>query len=457
MNKRQKEVIEHALTSEKHMIRRLKVVYQQSLADINKEIALLKSREQTQSVIYQKQYQEAMKSQIETILKQMANGNFETISEYLETCYEDGFVGTMYDLHGQGIPLIMPINQQLMVEAVATNSKISTTLYKKLGQIIPQLKKRISIEVSRGISSNLSYHEIARNLDGVAKIGYNHALTIAQTEGHRIQIAAQLDANHAAKEKGADIVKQWDSTLDGNTRESHQKADGQLRELDEDFEVGGYRGPAPGHIGVASEDVRCRCSLLQRARSALDEEELSTLKERAEFFGLDKTKDFEDFKNKYLKAVENSAESGIIRSGALNPLTTDRAEYDRAKAHAERYYASVRKMTTDARRISQNTGYEESLIQDIKKFVFLEKHDLGNGQLEYFCPDFMMAQSWQRLIDGKNIQHHDLTLLNHEKMERELINQGYSQQEAHKITEKKYNYHEEAKTYYAEINKHKKK
>lgn len=457
MNKRQKEVIENALISEKHMIRRLKFAYQKSLDDINKEIAKLMSRDQTQSVIYQKQYQEALKSQIEAILTQMENSNFETISEYLETCYEDGFVGAMYDLHGQGIPLIMPINQQLMVEAVATNSKLSTTLYKRLCKDIPLLKKKITVQISRGIASNLSYHEIAMNLDSTAKIGYDNAMRIAQTEGHRVQTSAQIDACHAAKEKGADIVKQWDSTLDSRTRESHRKADGQIRELDEDFEVGGHHGPAPGHIGIASEDIRCRCALLQRARSALDEDELETLKERAEFFGLDKTKDFEDFKNKYLKAVENSAESGIIRSGALNPLTTDRAEYDRAKAHAERYYASVRKMTTDARRISQNTGYEESLIQDIKKFVFLEKHDLGNGQLEYFCPDFMMAQSWQRLIDGKNIQHHDLTLLNHEKMERELINQGYSQQEAHKITEKKYNYHEEAKTYYAEINKHKKK
>ncbi|MDD6396068.1 MAG: phage minor head protein [Firmicutes bacterium] len=218
----------------------------------------------------------------------------------------------------------MPINQQLMVEAVATNSKISTTLYKKLGQIIPQLKKRISIEVSRGISSNLSYHEIARNLDGVAKIGYNHALTIAQTEGHRIQTAAQIDACHAAKEKGADIVKQWDSTLDSRTRESHRKADGQIRELDEDFEVGGYHGSAPGHIGVAKEDIKCRCSLLQRARSALDEDELKTLQERAEYFGLDKTKNLDDFKKKYLKAVENSAESGIIKTSEKFDIPPDK-------------------------------------------------------------------------------------------------------------------------------------
>ena len=67
-----------------------------------------------------------------------------------------------------------------------------------------------------------------------------------------------------------------------------------------------------------------------------------------------------------------------------------------------------------------------------------------------------MAQSWQRLIDGKNIQKHDLTLLHHEKMERELMEQGYSQQEAHEMTEQVYNYGKECKEYYATINKYNK-
>ena len=59
---------------------------------------------------------------------------------------------------------------------------------------------------------------------------------------------------------------------------------------------------APGFFGVAGEDINCRCCLLQRAKWALDEEELDILKERAAYFGLDKTKDFNDFKERILKA-----------------------------------------------------------------------------------------------------------------------------------------------------------
>lgn len=52
------------------------------------------------------------------------------------------------------------------------------------------------------------------------------------------------------------------SALDDRTRESHVAAHGQTVGLDEDFVVGGARGPAPGQMGQADVDINCRCSLL---------------------------------------------------------------------------------------------------------------------------------------------------------------------------------------------------
>jgi hypothetical protein len=63
----------------------------------------------------------------------------------------------------------------------------------------------------------------------------------------------------------------------------------------------------PGKFGDPAEDCNCRCEVLQRARLALNEDELKTLQERAEFFDLDKTDDFEDFKKKYLGTVNEWA------------------------------------------------------------------------------------------------------------------------------------------------------
>ncbi|MCH5187924.1 MAG: hypothetical protein J1F63_05930 [Oscillospiraceae bacterium] len=151
--------------------------------------------------------------------------------------------------------------------------------------------------------------------------------------------------------------------------------------------------------------------------------------------------------------VDNNGKSGIIKmqavSGALSPNS------DRAQKHAAQYYEAVRHMKTDSHRISENTDYTVDEIQAVKEYVFLTKHDLGGNEKEFFFPSFEMAQSWQRLIDGKDIQPHDLTLLKHEMMEMNLIQQGYSQDEAHRRTSELYNYKKESDEYYAKIDQHK--
>ena len=113
--------------------------------------------------------------------------------------------------------------------------------------------------------------------------------------------------------KGADVLKQWDATLDGRTRESHRRVDGEIRELDEKFSNGLMFPGDPS--GGAAEVVNCRCTSNTRARWALDEAELQTLKERAEYFGLDNTKNFEEYKQKYLTAAEESEKQFGVRYG----------------------------------------------------------------------------------------------------------------------------------------------
>ncbi len=342
MNKYQKLVQQQFLNDEETIIKRLKQVYDKSLSDINKKvfeldssIGLLKEayddidgdeigelaatffknkphitpeeaketlKSMIQSKVYQKDYQKALKKQVGGILDKMHMSEYKTISDYLTECYENGFIGTMFDLQGQGIPLCFPLDQEAMVRAVQLDSKISHGLYSKLGEDVTQLKKKIAAQVSRGISTGMSFQQVAQQLAGTTKIGYNNAVRIARTEGHRIQVQSGMDACYKAQEKGADVVKQWDSTLDARTRESHSMVDGEIRELNEKFSNGLMFPGDPS--GGAGEVVNCRCALLQRAKWALDEDELEVLKQRAEYYGLDKTDNFNEFKAKYLKATE---------------------------------------------------------------------------------------------------------------------------------------------------------
>ena len=330
MNKRQKEVEKAKLAAEKKQLNQLKKIYSEALEEITKKIEIsngkikvllenwddLSDEEKSvyQSQIYQKRFQENLKKQIDGFMKELESQQFNSVNDYLKWCYEMGYIGTMYDIAGQGIPLIMPIDQKAVAAAMVHNTKLSKRLYTRLGEDLNLLKKKIASTISRGIATADSYTNIARNIASGTNVSINRTMTIARTEGHRIQVLGTVDAQQKAKDAGADVVKQWDAALDGRTRPHHRQLDGQIGELDEPFEVDGMKPMYPSGFGKAAEDINCRCALLQRAKWALDEDELETLRKRAathgllvddsKAFGHAKAKDFADFKKKYLKLTQ---------------------------------------------------------------------------------------------------------------------------------------------------------
>ena len=351
MNQRQKIVQQQFLNNEEAVIKRLKQVYSQSLSDIEKKAKALQDDinrldamanlatdaeekaqilSMQQSKVYQKQYQDALKKQIGSILDNMQVEEFKVVSDYLQKCYEEAYIGTMYDLQGQGIPLCVPLDQEAMVRAVQLDSPIREGMYAHFGENVKKLKRDITAQVSRGISTGMSWQQVAKQLSGKMIGTYNnpggslyYAMRIARTEGHRIQVQGTMDACYKAKEKGADVVKQWDATLDSRTRDSHVAVDGEIRELDEKFSNGLMFPGDPA--GGAAEVCNCRCALLQRARWALDEDELKVLEERAAFFGLDKADTFDDYKKKYLQAAREESKHQYD-SAVINPLVK-KSEY----------------------------------------------------------------------------------------------------------------------------------
>lgn len=326
MNRRQREVMQAQLNGEKEIISKLETMYRDAMAEVDARIAKLDEREgmepeNIQSIVYQRKYQQAIRNQIDRIIDNIQDLEFEDINDYLNWSYQVGYLGTMYDLHGQGIPIISPINQDEVTRAIRMDSKLSKSLYATLGEDLDRLKESVRQAISRKVSQGRSWTEAAKEIAGGMRTPYDKAISyavrIARTEGHRVQVASSLDAMEKAKDKGAEIVKQWDATLDGRTRPDHRKLDGQIRELDESFEVKGHKAKAPGHFGRPEEDINCRCSITQRAKWALDEDELRTLEDRAAFFGLDKADDLEEFRSKYLRAVEEVKETAKKAANAV--------------------------------------------------------------------------------------------------------------------------------------------
>ena len=337
MNKEQKAVEKAKLKDERRVLEALKKQYKQAAEDVQGKIHIhnnkidfilneydeldddMKSILQAQ--IYQQNFQKQIKAQLDTIVEKLNDNQYDTIQEYLDDCYVTGFVGTAFDLHGHGIPLVLPIDQKAMVDAVTLSPKLSAKLY---GSYMEQMKTNVAAEISRGIAMADSFEHIARNISNRTNQSFNKTMRIVRTEGHGVQIRAAVNMQERAKKAGADVLKQWDATLDARTRDSHARLDGEIRELDERFSNGMKHPSDPA--GGASEVINCRCALLQRARWALGND-YTKWSEDAEVvidddgttqFAIIEAKNYEDFQKQYRQASERVREDVQMMNDGLS-------------------------------------------------------------------------------------------------------------------------------------------
>jgi len=366
--KREIEVARHFLSEEKKVLKLIEEQYKAAYEAISMRIALMQSEEMTASQVLRLQHQKTLKAQVSAILDKLHADEFSTIEQFTQQSYTDGYIGTVYSLHGQDMPFILPIDHNAAAKAIVTDSKINEGLYTALGVDTKRLKKTITEVLTRGIASNLSYAQMTQQIMNATKSPKKRAKNIVRTEAHRIQQASQEDVRQAAKGRGADVVKQWDATLDMKTRDSHRMLDGQIREVDEPFEIHGLKAMYPGDFGDPAEDCNCRCVALTRARKALDADELQTMQERAAFFKLDKTENFKEFKEKYLKAsetLEKSGKSGIMdveKSTVKNAVTSGAVTTKVNKEKQNRHIKS-------SAGYQQGKSYITGTLEDAQKLV----------------------------------------------------------------------------------------
>lgn len=156
-----------------------------------------------------------------------------------------------------------------------------------------------------------------------------------------------------------------------------------------------------------------------------------------------------------VKNIAKTIDSDILITGAriIDPDSTDGIKF------AKMYYDEIRSFSTDAKKIAKNLGKEEPDIKKIKAYLFEDKslYDPDTKSYRRFDPDCAIAQSWQRLMNGKDIKKHDRTLIEHELLEMRIKkeNPGIEHLEAHRLAASKFNYPKEAGEYYGNLKKHK--
>ncbi len=161
------------------------------------------------------------------------------------------------------------------------------------------------------------------------------------------------------------------------------------------------------------------------------------------------------YASKKAEKLEKMRRSDILISGArITDLNSAEAD-----EFAEMYYEEIRHFSTDSKKIADNLGKEESDIRKIKAYLFEDDSliDQDTGESRQFDPDCAIAQSWQRLMTGKDIKPHDKTLIEHELLEMKIKqeNPSIDHVKAHELASEKYNYPKEALEYYGNLKKHK--
>lgn len=355
-----------------------------------------------------------------------ADANIETSAFDIEDLYEIADRRYLDALENYGIDL----DKHPQIKEYA--SKMSRDI---IDSVVEKQNKTID-EVHKNTSSKMSDKRVIDNAKGQTASGNaisgieekeEHASNVAKNEANTVLNMFEYDN---AISSGY-TTKTWFTENDDKVRYTHRSIDGQTIAIDGVFLVGESQMRFPKDSGLGAnpkEFVNCRCSLkygTDNNSKSSDEDKSSLLKKESE---------------------DDIISSGAI-SGALNPLS------DEAEKHAIRYYGFVRAMSTDTEKIAKNTNFEKSDIDKIKNYIFVEKHDLGGNEPENFTPNYFMAESWRRLIDGK-YEPHDITMLRHELLEMKYVEEGKSQDEAHIMASKKFDYKAESDKYYDNAKKH---
>lgn len=311
------------------------------------------------------------------------------------------------------------INNQLKkANSIVTGSFHNATFSDRIWANMDMLKAKIDTLLQQGMIQGKGARQLASNIRKEFNVTTFQAERLMRTELARIQIETQKESYMR------NGFEEYEFIANSGCCDTCQALNGKI------FKV---KKMMPGE-NAAPIHPNCRCSTAPYEDSEEYEAWLDYLSKGGT------TEQYNQFK------LTNNSKSNKINTGAriLDPYDEDGEKF------AKMYYKEIQSFTTDVAKIAKNTEKKEEDIQNIKDYLFFNKS---------FSPDCSIAQSWQRLMLGKDIKKHDITLIEHELYEMKLKedNPNISHDEAHIIATHKHNYQKEADEYYGNLNKRNKK
>lgn len=152
-----------------------------------------------------------------------------------------------------------------MVKAVVQAPIAKLTLNERLERNRKTLTMKIRESLTMGLVRGSSYKEMADDIKVVLEGDAVKSRRVVRTEGHRVMSEGVQQSVMHAMSKGVIMVKSWLNSKDERVRDEHNHMQDKYGDnpipADQDFEndLTGGKGPTPGNLGVAKDDVNCRC------------------------------------------------------------------------------------------------------------------------------------------------------------------------------------------------------
>ena len=196
----------------------------------------------------------------------LGRNNLKTIRKLLEDSYDFSYSYMSYviELEAQvlldgAIPNIAEILQQVWDNPIY-GLHLEASMEKDRQLIV----RNINGAIEKGLKQGETYGGIAKNIREVFESSKRRSMTIARTETHRVRERAGQESSMNAHRQGIKMIKIWrnmdDERVRATDKANHVEMEGQTVPVDEMFVgVSGARGMSPGSMGMAEEDINCRC------------------------------------------------------------------------------------------------------------------------------------------------------------------------------------------------------
>lgn len=235
--------------------------YQSITTDLNKWVKDYPNMTVSQQAEFKRQGQVA-----EHLADVMKGLDMDVNTNVLDTVKHVGalsYNGTYYNLEQKydinlGSVLLDDKKLMQLVKTPVAGKNFSTRLHRN----VRKLSNMTNQAIMDGLVRGESYQKIAGRIRDLTNMSYNNALRISRTEAGRVGSAMNYNATKEIQDKGIDVKKQWTSTLDRRTRTDHAALDNMIVGVDEYFKVNGVQALHPHGFGNASEDVNCRCAIV---------------------------------------------------------------------------------------------------------------------------------------------------------------------------------------------------